>query len=239
MPERDPEQIITLFKQTHNLSEIAERPYTLSLLVDEIAGLEAMSQQGKIINGASLYQRIVQKWLERDDGKETFEPRHKTELMQWLAVDLWKKGKQSWHINDIEDWLMDFLYKNPRIDRHYRTTLSDLLKEDFRTATFLVHENDTDFKFAHRSLQEFFLASALFDGLLQTDLITIVSVWSLSDVSPETWLFLAQIIETSDQQSQALSGLRQLHLQFNAKASQSAFNYALIAHQQRAYWSAD
>ena len=59
----------------------------------------------------------------------------------------------------------DFLYENPRIADAYRNMDREILKEDLRTATFITRPDDEHFRFAHTSLQEFFLASFLHRGL--------------------------------------------------------------------------
>jgi hypothetical protein len=65
------------------------------------------------------------------------------------------------------------------------------MKEDLRTATFLVREGDDRFRFAHTSLQEYFLAGYLRRALVEEN----PEAWDLPNVSPETLDFLGQWLE--------------------------------------------
>ena len=100
-------------------------------------------------------------------GKHQLTPDHKQQLMEHLAAALWRSGKRSWSVGDLEQWLIDFLEANRWLAAHYDGKDRELLKEDLRTATFLVREGEGDFRFAHTSLQEFFLAAWLHRALVE------------------------------------------------------------------------
>ena len=68
--------------------------------------------------------------------------------------------------------------------------------KNLRTATFLVREDDDagrtlGFRFAHTSMQEYFLSSYLFDALAENRPVR----WNLQNVSDETWSFFAQHLD--------------------------------------------
>ena len=158
---------IELISSVHNLPEMAERPYTLSLIAQHIPQIEALSLRGEVIQGVTLYKSMVDNWLARDTGKHQFSPQHKKQLMEYLAAALWRTGQRQWTVDDLDEWLDDFLYENPRIADAYKTMDREVLKEDLRTATFITRPDDEHFRFAHTSLQEFFLASYLHRGLYE------------------------------------------------------------------------
>jgi hypothetical protein len=102
--------------------------------------------------------------------------------MEYVAAELWKAGARSWSIEDLEQWLIDFLEEHPRVAAHYHGVAREQLKEDLRTATFLVREGEDQFRFAHTSLQEFFLAGYLRRALVEGR----PEAWELPRLSRET-----------------------------------------------------
>jgi hypothetical protein len=61
-------ETIALFGSVHNLRELAQRPYLLSLISGRLAEIEAMRLRGEMVNAARLYEVVVRSWLSRDDG---------------------------------------------------------------------------------------------------------------------------------------------------------------------------
>ncbi len=214
----------------HNLRELAERPYTLSLISDQFSRIEKWKAEGRRITGLTLYREMVLSWLERDNGKHHFSADHKQAIMEHFAAELWRTGEKFWSIGEIEDWLLGFVASRPEIARHYERTSVDLLKEDLRTATFLVRDGSDRFRFAHTSLQEYFLAGylrrALVDGKPEC--------WDLPRPSPETTEFLGQwLLEDAGENRRAAGAetatLEALRDGYRARASELAFSYFLLA----------
>ena len=99
-----------------------------------------------------------------------------------------------------------------------------MLKKDLRTATFLVGGGKRDFRFAHTSLQEFFLAAFLLRALRDDQ----PEQWDLPKPSRETLDFLGQMMLTEDD-GLALAGLRRIFSAYRPRVSERAFDYALFA----------
>src|SRR5919206_3123582 len=137
---------------------------------------------------------MVLSWLDRDTGKHQLTPDHKQQLMEHFASALWRSGKRAWSVGDVEQWLVDFLRNRPELAAHYEGKDRELLKEDLRTATFLVRVGEADFRFAHSSLQEFFLAAFLYRALLENR----IADWALPIPSRETLEFLGQMLQGGD-----------------------------------------
>ena len=176
----------------HNLRDLAERPYLLNLIGGRLAELEELQMRGETVNAARLYDLVVRSWLNRDDGKHQIDAAHKRRLMEALAAALWCSGDKQWDVDRLEDWLDDYLHQNPAIAAAYANKDRSLLKEDLRTATFVLRPDseDKDFRFAHTSLQEYFLACHLARALKdKAD-----SAWDMPMVSRETLDFLGQIL---------------------------------------------
>ena len=121
---------------------------------------------------------------------------------------------------------MDFLGSNPGIAAHYVNKDRELLKEDLRTATFLVRDEASDFfRFAHSSLQEYFLAHYLRRALEEKKF----EDWALRGVSVETLDFLGQSLKEQPS-PKAEKGLAALRDAYRTEASELAFRYFLVAH---------
>lgn len=220
----DIDQAYELIESVHNLPELAERPYTLSLIVRQFAKLEQWKAEGRRITGLTLYRFLVEEWLLRDQGKHQIVPDHKQMLMEYIAAELVRSKQRVWTATELDQWLMDFLMAHPRIAAHYEGVKRDLLKEDLRTATFLVREND-GFRFAHTSLQEYFLSAYLRRALIEGR----AENWALPGISRETLDFLGQSLEEQPSQK-ALAGLEVLRDTYRVEASELALRYFLTAH---------
>jgi WD40 repeat protein len=225
LPDRDVDQAYAFIKSVHNLPELAERPYTLSLITRQFARLEEWKASGKRVTGLTLYRFVVEEWLLRDQGKHQFNPEHKQMLMEHVAAELLRSGGRTWAAAQLEQWLMDFLDSNRGLASHYEGVKRELLKEDLRTATFLVRDEDNDqFRFAHSSLQEYFLACYLRRALEEPA----SARWALHGVSDETLDFLGQSL--LDQPSEgARRGLVLLRDAYRPQASELGFRYVLLA----------
>jgi WD40 repeat protein/uncharacterized protein YjbI with pentapeptide repeats len=227
LPDENPDRVMETLSAVHNLTEMAERPYTLSLIAEQFAQIEQWKAAGRRVNGLMLYRHMVLSWLERDQGKHQFTPDHKQALMEHFAAALWRTGARFWSVGDLEQWLIDFLEARPSLAAHYRGKDRELLKEDLRTATFLVREGEDWFRFAHTSLQEYFLAGFLRRALVEGR----PEAWDLPRVSPETLDFLGQWLE-AENRSAALTTLGQLRDAYRPRTSELAFAYFLLARRK-------
>jgi WD40 repeat protein len=225
-PEEVP-RYMELIAGVYNLSELAKRPLLLKLISEQFPRLEERRLRGESVNGAVLYENFIASWLERDQGKHRILPAHKQLLMERLAAWLWEQGRRTLPVTELEQWLAEFLDQAGTIKLHYLQSSLELLKEDLRTATFLVREDSEDFRFAHTSLQEFFLAAHLQRALLEGQWDT----WARITPNDEVHRFLGQRLQVAkeDIRSRALEGLRHLRDRPLGVASANAFRYALSA----------
>ena len=193
VPGLDVERTVELIRAVHNLSELTERPYTLKVVGELVPQLEALRATGRPIYGVTLYRKLVERWMTRDDGKHQLKPHHKARLMSFLAAWAWRQGQRSVPAHALEDELHRWLAQEGLTAR-YSHLGPDKLEEDLRTATFLVREEDekgrSGFRFAHTSMQEYFLAAWLADAV-QDDA---PERWDVPPPSRETWDFLDQLI---------------------------------------------
>ncbi len=225
LPSLDADATLALVRSVHNLSELAERPFTLRLVTEFIPQIEQWRAQGRPVYGVTLYRHMVQAWLGRDAGKHHLGAEHKPRLMAHLAAWLWQRGQRLIAAADLEPWFHDWLDSQPALRRRYAAVDRDKLEEDLRTATFLVREDGagnnaaepgdagpaSGFRFAHSSMQEYFLAEHLLDALQHNRRAD----WALPLVSAETRRFLQDCLRelpAGAPAHQALAGWRAPYL---------------------------
>ena len=223
------DEAFEVIESIHNLRELAERPYLLSLISDRLGELERLRARGEKVNAARLYELVVKSWLNRDEGKHQLDPVHKLQLMEELAAALWREGTQQWNVDRLESWLDDYLTASPKLISIYANKDRAVLKEDLRTATFVLRPTTEEnrFRFAHTSLQEYFLAAYLARALIEGNL----DQWNLPEVSWETLDFLGQILDIKHD----LKALRSLETILGSDVLQAAvlaFAYWLRAIEQ-------
>ncbi|MEV0568041.1 pentapeptide repeat-containing protein [Dactylosporangium sp. NPDC050588] len=223
------EAFLTLIGSVHDLTDLARRPMTLKLISDQVEFIETAKLQGRAVRAVDLYGEVVERWLARDSGKHTLLPEHKHLLMEAIAAEIWRSGRNSWTAGDVDDWLLDLLDQRPDLRRHYRDNVPDLWKTDFRTATFLSRDGD-EFTFGHRSLFEYFLARHLFRALREVP-ATGPDPVVMPVPGPETLDFLGQCLAAAapSARAAALTGLSAIRDHYTPGASELAFAYALRA----------
>ncbi|MBT9096115.1 NACHT domain-containing protein [Methylovulum psychrotolerans] len=232
LPETDPERLMATLHAVHNLEELTRRPYTLKLVSEFIPDIENDRAAGRIVYGVTLYRKMANRWLERDKGKHHIKPEHKMRLAAHLAAELWRSGRRVFAVGDLESWLHGWLETQPDLKPRYRRLHPDQLEEDLRTATFLARQDadqpqECGFRFAHTSMQEFFLADYLFNAI-RTDH---AKQWAMPRPSRETLDFLGQMLAEAND-PQLLTTLRSWRSPYQAKTSELLLDYAITAHQQ-------
>ena len=224
LPGEDIDRVMETIGAVHNLPELAERPYTLSLIARALPELEKWQLEGRRVTGVLLYQHMVSSWLERDAGKHEFDPEHKQRIMEHVAAQLWRSGNRAWTARAMDDWLAGFLRQHQDVAMHYERTALDILKKDLRTATFLVGGRRSEFRFAHTSLQEFFLAGFLLRALREDR----IGDWDMPRPSDETLDFLGQLLLHQDDAA-CMETLRRMRAAYRPRISELAFRYVLSA----------
>jgi hypothetical protein len=157
------ERVIAMLGEVHDLKELGSRPYNLRLIQDQVDELEAIQREGRRVSIADLYEGLVGQWTRRDD------PKHRStatiSCCSWSALR-YASGRAASRIcptRHSNDWLVAQIRTEPGWrEVEYQSYLArdggvDVLKDDLRNATFLVREGDDRFRFAHTSIQDFFL----------------------------------------------------------------------------------
>jgi len=233
MPADQLPSVMGLIRSVHNLEELSQRPYTLKLIRDFLPDLERDWRAGRQIHGVSLYQKMVERWLARDAGKHHIRTEDKQALAYHLAAYLWRQRTDKLPINDLEDWFHDWLgQQSAGMQQRYQRISAEQLEEDLRTATFLSREDDDgltrgQFRFAHTSLAEYFLARYLLDAIEVNDR----KRWEMAVPSAETLDFLGQLL-AADAPSHCLPTLTTWGRGDAGLVNQLIFAYALRAQKK-------
>jgi hypothetical protein len=175
---------------------------------------------------------VLRDWLARDSGKHRLRPDHKLTLMTRLAAWSWRRGGRRVDSADLDGWLDEQLATDPLLRRRYERSSRDQLEEDLRTATFVVRGDDNgpdrpDFRFAHSSIHEYFLAQYLCDALRDGRR----EDWRLPMPSVETLDFLGQLITDDDNPEALVAELACWRAPYVAQASELRLRYALRARE--------
>ena len=230
IPGSDPERLFEMIRSVHDLRALAAQPVMLDMIREVLPSIENDLSRGVRIRSVDLYERFVDQWLTRDDGKHSLIPEHKTLLMMHLAWQVWRSGSRTWSARWMEKWMLQFLHSHQEMELDYEPRMPDQWKQDLRTATFLSRRGD-DFSFTHSSLLEFFLAKRLCDCLFEEEEDQALEVWNITKPSVETFGFLAELIDRlSDiERGQALSCLEKVGKQGTVAARTNVFTYTLMA----------
>ena len=230
VPEADTDRLLETIRSVHNLRELASQPVLLDMIREVLLTIDEDLSFGHRVRSVDLYERFVNKWLRRDDGKHSLIPEHKIQLMTHLALQVWRSGSRTWSARWMEEWMLQFLHTHPDMELHYAGRMPDQWKQDFRTATFLTRRGD-DFSFAHSSLLEYFLAVRLADSLEAESEDEARAAWDITRPSDETFAFFAELIDRlpSPTQRQALASLKHVGTHASANARANVFAYTLRA----------
>jgi WD40 repeat protein len=189
-----------LIKKTYNLRELAERPILLRFIRETFGRLEKEKLAGRPINLTRLYDIFVDQVFERDNPKHTIPVAEKRKILRGLALHLHVRGSNDISNDRLDEWLRDFTTSIPLLASALKgrdvLTLSELFAQDMRNASLLVRPGDHAFSFAHTSIREYFLASALYATVVNGKG---TSAWNVEMPTPETLMFLLQRHEIEEQ----------------------------------------
>jgi WD40 repeat protein/uncharacterized protein YjbI with pentapeptide repeats len=222
------EAALATIRSVHNLSELSARPYLLSLIAPDIGRLESLRADGRTVSSVDLYEGFVERWLLRDMGKHTLAPEDKRVLMEDLAHAMWAANAREWRWSELRTWLLkrvaqDEILKSIHLSR---PDSAQVLEQDFRTSTFVLRPDSSEdgFRFAHTSLQEFFLAKALVRALQQGN----AEAWCIGRPSDETFQFVGELLVKESGWEAGLNALLELR---TPGGGENALAYWIIAHR--------
>jgi nucleoside phosphorylase/uncharacterized protein YjbI with pentapeptide repeats len=232
LPQAEPEQLLKLIGEVHNLSELTQRPFLLKLVARFIPQLEQWRAEGRTVTGATLYREMAREWLVRDKAKQSFQPEDKERLAADLAAHLVQAKRRGLTATELEIWLNQWLaQQEPHAP--FQLKPRELLQEDLRNSTFLKRIDDANpqssrFEFAHSSLFEFFLALHLLNALRDGGPADGAARrrWAMTQPSMETLDFFGQLLA---EEPALMATLSQWQGSYMPQASEVLLAYALRA----------
>ena len=201
LPLQDKERALEMINHIYNLKEVAKRPVLLEQFCSKFELLSTALVKKQNISSTFFYTTFEQEWLTRDNAKHKINTMTKSILMQDLALYLWSKNTNSMHSHELEKWLRKWLQKSKHSILQYNidaNTIEDYLQvlfEDIRTASFVVRSaSEQEFRFAHTSMKEYFIATA-FIRILQEGKKIVQKQLSVQNFSKETWDFIIELLD--------------------------------------------
>ncbi len=226
------EGALRLIGDVHNLQELAQRPFFLKLIQGQVTTLEQRRARGEDVRGVTLYDDLLAASFQRDKAKHRFRDTDKSRLMEDVAAAMWSAGQREWPWDELSRWFTTRVNTDPTMADYFKGQTKpgesmEILAEDFRTATMVIRPDDRAdaFRFAHTSLQEYFLARYLYRTLLAGDL----SAWAMPMPSRETLDFFGQLLAVRTHGGAWQTPLEQLLAEHRPQATRVAFAYWLVA----------
>jgi len=232
LPNLDSAQAMATIRAVHNVSELAARPYLLKEVARLMPRLEQWRMEGRKVQGVTVYREMVREWLMRDQGKHQIAPEHKLLVARDLAAELWAGGSRMIDASALSSWYFRWRQAQADAQLRYSDIHPDKLDEDLRNSQFLVREDAEDekysgFRFAHSSMQEYFLAEYLLQALRDNA----PERWAIKGPSVETLVFFGQLL-TEHADENLLSTLSRWRAPYQKQVSELYLHYALMAYER-------
>ena len=158
--------ILEQLRDLHPVDDLLRRPYLLTLVATSIDQWEQRGWPDRLTL-TSVYESYVTDWLARDERKHRGLPVEASKLAQHLARVLWNRTEGQIGSRELRreasSWGSAVTGRNISPDEE------DSIEAKVRTALFLVRDERGDYRFAHRSFHEFFLAKGLAEMMASDD----------------------------------------------------------------------
>jgi WD40 repeat protein len=175
-------------QELSNLRDLASRPVLLDMIVKTLPQIKDSAQ----INQATLYAAYVDALLKRRWSEDTdyIPPQDRLFFMKELAWEMYQTQRLSIPFSEFPE----------RVTKHFG--LSDELERatfferDMRTQSYLVRDDTGNYRFAHKSFMEYFVARKLADVIhdLGFDVGKAIDFWKMQPLSLEIRDFLLDMI---------------------------------------------
>ena len=164
----DADKALTFINNVHDLSGLSERPLMLNLIRDLLPELQKEFILNPHINASTLYKLLFDKVGYRDNEKHLIPLDEKRKLLGRFALYLWHQGITTLHVDDLDSWLLDNRHDYPQLSIKLNSGQyePEVILQDLHNASLLVRDNDDEYRFAHTSFLEFFVAVGIFDKII-------------------------------------------------------------------------
>ncbi len=222
------------------LLDVCSVPLRLNMMLEVWGTGEGAVEQ--LTSLASLYAEYVFSWLSREAGRpgsvlNVDEKLHLLREVAWQSYE-YSKGIGSTRLNREE------LRKIVKLCGFQSCFAEDQVLDDLQYRTLFIHEavplitGEGALSFAHKSFQEFLVASHLFEQLLHDAGKAVIDFGT--PISPEVSEFLKEIIAGANAdpglRERAIDGAVRAFLESSELASQNEQDERRLARQQLAYY---
>ncbi|WP_437310231.1 pentapeptide repeat-containing protein [Sorangium sp. So ce388] len=138
----------------YDLKDLVHRPLLLGMVLATLDDLSSGTKVGR----ADLYEAYLKRWLDntRKDDPECFTDEQKKQFAEALAEELWRSGKPTCTWQELQSSVRARLF--PLLPEGMPVGAAFL---EIQGGAFFVHEGEGEYRFAHKSFLEYFLARAL------------------------------------------------------------------------------
>lgn len=182
------EAVYREIQELANLRDLASRP----VLLDMIAQTLPQIKDAREINQATLYEAYVDNLLKRrwSEGADTMPPADRLFLSQELAWEMQRSQRLTIPFSDFPGRVTDYFGLKDDPER------AAFLERDLRTQSYLVRDQAGNYRFAHKSFMEYFVARKMAEALARVDsgAATAPECWREQPLSPEVREFLAKMV---------------------------------------------
>lgn len=197
-PDRLADEWMRALSDVDNLPELARTPRMLSFIVEDLSleELQSAASEGTV-TAAELYQKLLTHWLSTEtlkidpDAPGTIAPDKRQELLEELALRLWRTGERDVTEDALQQTARSVL-DLPRLE----LTLDQAAQE--AGGRTLLQVDAKRWRFAHQSVWEYLLARRLAallraqrdDDLMGEAQLTGLTIRFLRDLAPDeaaTW----------------------------------------------------
>lgn len=162
--------ILDTIAKTHDLRDLAKRPFLLYLIIKTLPSLISKYKKNKSVNmrAADLYAEYTDNWLSREDRKnKTLIKRSDKELFcKEFAFELYKNNATGLHYKEFPKVIKNHFRHLERIED------IDYFCHDIQSCSFLNTDGSGEFRFIHKSFMEYFVAETVVQKMSQLTINT-------------------------------------------------------------------
>jgi GTPase SAR1 family protein len=157
-------EMLAAIRRIHDLSDLSTRPVLLDMILSTLPELENAKRK---INSAALYQNYTDRWTIRDQWRVTIPLKVRSNFCEILAWSMHCANSTGIPHAFLETAMVNSLRAMAESPEQLAK-----FKNDIQTCSFLIRQVESDeFRFAHKSFGEFFVARKLVTDLSTGDRI--------------------------------------------------------------------
>lgn len=156
----DVEAVKAQISSIYGFGEMAQTPVLLAMMTKTLPELIQKKHAFSAFPQIDLYETYTGRWIDRDTGRAQLSAEQRMRLSYALASDLIQRDEYSASWTEIQNIICnDPAWRDQPIGE-------SAAQLDVRNSTFLIREDNDQFRFVHRSIMEFFAAEKTYEELL-------------------------------------------------------------------------